>query len=231
MTEGTGEPRAPEPQILEPQILQREVGPFQANCYVVVCPETREAVVIDPGAEPPAILGMVREAGSRVVAIVTTHGHIDHVGAAGAVREATGAPVMVHREDARLLASPFLSLAALIPGWGATRVKPDRELADGDRVTFGRLSLLVRHTPGHTPGGVCLVIEREPDAPSICFSGDTLFAGSVGRTDFPGGDWTILERSIREVVYALPDRTLVLPGHGPGTTVGEEKRGNAFVRG
>jgi len=214
----------------EPEIRVREVGPFQANCYLLTDPLTRDTVVIDPGAEGKAILALIREAGLKPVYIVLTHGHIDHIGAAGPVREATGAPLLIHRADSEMLRSPWLNLAALAPG-GRVRLTADRVLADGDRLSFGGLTLDVRHTPGHTPGGISLVLDREPEGPSLCFSGDTLFAGSVGRTDFPGGDWDTLEDSIRRVLYALPDRTVVLPGHGPRTTVGREKRENAFVRG
>ncbi|RJQ11059.1 MAG: MBL fold metallo-hydrolase [Bacillota bacterium] len=207
------------------------VGPFQANCYLVTDPENAETVVIDPGAEAKDILKVIHEEGLKVVAIVNTHGHVDHVGAAAKVREATGAPVLIHSGDARMLQSPLLSLSALMPGAGGGRVTADRELSDGDTVTFGRFELEVRHTPGHSPGGVSLLVNLEPDAPSLCFSGDTLFAGSIGRTDLQGGNWDTLEASIRKVIYSLPDRTVVLPGHGPETTVGREKRANAFVRG
>lgn len=215
-----------------PEVRALVVGPFQANCYLVTCPETRETVVIDPGGEPQAILEAIKEGSLKVVAIVNTHGHVDHVGADAALREATGAPILIHAKDVAMLKSPLINLSALLPGGGGSkRVAPDRELADGDRIPFGRLALAVRHSPGHSEGGICLILDREPEAPSLCFSGDTLFAGSVGRTDLPGGDRDVLEASVRRVVYALPDRTVVLPGHGPETTVGREKRTNPFVSG
>jgi len=226
---GTAEPQRGE-KPGEPEIRVMELGPFQANCYLVTDPATRETVVIDPGAEPKTILKVIADASLKVVAIVNTHGHVDHVGADGPVREATGAPVLIHKDDASMLQSPLLNLSSLLPGGGGKRIDPDRRLGEGDRITLGGLELQVRHTPGHTQGGISLVLDREPEAPSLCFSGDTLFAGSIGRTDFPGGDWETLETSIRKVIYSLPDRTVVLPGHGPETSVGREKRGNAFVR-
>lgn len=220
-----------DPAMSEPEIRCLVVGPFQANCYLVTCPETRETVVVDPGAEAGKIQSSIESEGLKVVTIAATHGHVDHIGAADAVAEAAGAPVLIHSADADMLRSPLLSLSNLLPGGGgARRVEPDRLLEDGDTVPCGSFFLTVRHTPGHTPGGICLVIDREPEAANIVFSGDTLFAGSVGRVDFPGGDWDTLESSVRQVVYSLPDRTVVLPGHGPATTVGREKRANPFVR-
>lgn len=214
----------------EPEIRSLVVGPFQANCFVVTCPQTRVSLVIDPGAEADAIIEAIRREELSVSSIVCTHGHIDHVGAAGAVAEATGAPVLIHSADAAMLRSPLLSLSNLLPGGGgAGRLEPDRLLADGEEVACGTLTLTVRHTPGHTPGGICLWLDQEPEAAGILFSGDTLFAGSVGRVDFPGGDWDTLEDSVRRVIYSLPDRTAVLPGHGPATSVGREKRTNPFV--
>ncbi len=215
----------------EPEIRAMELGAFQANCYLITCPETKETVVIDPGAEANQILKVIAEAKLKVVAIVNTHGHIDHVGADAKVREATGAPVLVHKDDVEMLKSPMLSLAALLPKGEGGRLAPDRELSDGDRIPFGRYVLEVRHSPGHSEGGICLLLRREPAQPDICFTGDTLFAGSVGRTDFPGGDWDTLVASVRRVIYTLPDRTVLLPGHGPDTTVGTEKRSNPFVSG
>lgn len=221
--------KGPGPQ---PEVRVLVLGPFQSNCYLLSCPETKETVVIDPGAEANAITRVIDQNGLKVTAIVSTHGHVDHVSAAQALKEATGAPVLLHQADVPMLRSPLLGLSNLLPGArDAAKTAVDRELSDGDTLTFGSMSLAVCHSPGHSPGGICLVLELEPAAPSLCFSGDTLFAGSVGRTDFPGGDWKTLEDSVRRVIYSLPDRTLVLPGHGPETSVGRERRSNPFVPG
>jgi glyoxylase-like metal-dependent hydrolase (beta-lactamase superfamily II) len=198
------------------------VGPIQANCYILGCTDTREAAVIDPGGESDRILVKLAQDRLTLKAIVNTHGHFDHVGANKRLREATGAPIMIHRLDAPMLGRLSSSAAS----WGLSAEDspaPDRVLEEGDRITFGKITLGVLHTPGHTPGGISLY------ADGCVFVGDTLFAGSVGRTDFPGGSAETLKRSIQTKLFTLGDDVQVYPGHMGPTTIGEERRNNPFV--
>jgi glyoxylase-like metal-dependent hydrolase (beta-lactamase superfamily II) len=198
------------------------VGPIMANCFVLGCEETLEAAVIDPGDEPDRILRALAESNLTVKLIINTHGHFDHVGANKRLHEVTGAPILIHPLDAPMLSQLANSAAA----WGMSADNsppPGRELQDGDEVAFGKVVLQVLHTPGHTPGGVSLATERE------VFVGDTLFAGSIGRTDFPGGSFETLKESIQQKLFNLNDDLTVYTGHGPETTIGVEKRTNPFV--
>ncbi|RJX27738.1 MAG: MBL fold metallo-hydrolase [Dethiobacter sp.] len=203
-------------------LLERiEVGPFISNCYLVACPETREAVIIDPGAEGKFIIKRVRELGLKVKYIINTHAHIDHVGANGDVKDAFNVPILVHSADLPLYRSPQAS-TALFMGQGQTAL-PDQTLQEGDVLEVGTLKIKVLETPGHTPGGITL------DINGVLFSGDTLFAGSIGRTDFPGGSYRQIIKSIKDKILIYPDDTEVFPGHGPPTTVGDERRYNPFL--
>ncbi|PIE70494.1 MAG: MBL fold metallo-hydrolase [Deltaproteobacteria bacterium] len=205
-------------------LKQLAVGPIMANCFILGCPETRKAAVIDPGDEADKILMALADAGLKVTALVNTHGHFDHVAANKRMKEVTGAALMIHRDDAPMLSQ--LSLTAAAFGLSAENSPPaDRQLKDGDTITVGTLSLKVIHTPGHTPGGITLLCEGH------AFVGDTLFAGSIGRTDLPGGNFNTLISSIKNRLYDLPDNTVVHTGHGPDTTIGNEKRFNPFVQG
>lgn len=198
------------------------VGPIQANCHILGCEETLEAAVIDPGDEPDRILTALAESSLTAKLIINTHGHFDHVSANKRLKEVTGAPILIHFLDAPMLDQLSSSAAA----WGFTAdnsPKPDKELNDGDEVVFGHTTLKVIHTPGHTPGGISLY------APDFVFVGDTLFAGSIGRTDFPGGSFETLKESIRKKLFGLGDHVKVYTGHGPSTTIGEERRANPFV--
>jgi hydroxyacylglutathione hydrolase len=198
------------------------VGPIMANSFIVGCEETREAAVIDPGDEADRILLALAESGLVVKFIINTHGHLDHVGANKRLKEITGAPILIHPLDAPMLNQVASSAAA----WGITADNsppPDREIEDGDKVTFGNIILKVIHTPGHTPGGISLSTDHE------VFVGDTLFAGSIGRTDFPGGNFETIKKSIQQKLFTLNDDVKVYPGHGPATTVGVERRTNPFV--
>lgn len=197
------------------------VGALDTNCYIVGCEMSRKALVIDPGAEPERILAALRAEHLECEAIVNTHGHVDHIAANGAVKAATRAAIAIHAYDARALVDPAANLSSLAGGPGSQGVESPpatRLLAEGDEVTAGSVRLRVVHTPGHTPGSISLVGD------GVVFSGDTLFAGGgVGRTDFPGGSYESLVRSIEDKLFSLPDETVVYPGHGPSTTIGTER--------
>lgn len=198
------------------------VGIFQTNCYLVGCPETKEAMVLDPGGEVPPILERARALGLTIRSVVNTHGHYDHVvGNAELVRR-TGAELLIHEQDAPRLYTPEYDFSLLL-GLRRERSEPTRLLRAGDTVGVGTLSFRVLHTPGHTPGSICLL------GHGALFSGDTLFHLGVGRTDLPGGDMEALMRSLEEVLFPLDDDLTVYPGHGPETTLGYEKEHNPFL--
>lgn len=198
------------------------VGALETNCYVVGCRETKQGLIIDPAAEAERILAEVENLGLTVVAVVNTHGHIDHILANDVIRKATGAPLYMHAADVEFLRHPDRVFAQWL-GAPASFAPPDRTLADGEKVVVGRHSFAVLHTPGHTPGGISLYGE------GVVFTGDTLFAQGVGRTDLPGGDWRQLVDSIQTKLFVLPDETVVYPGHGPSTTIGAERADNPYV--
>ena len=200
------------------------VGPIGVNCYVVSDADSGQGIIIDPGGNAEEILSYVRDAKIAVKAIINTHGHGDHIGANDAVREATGAPLLMHAADQYMLKDARANLSAFM-GYQALSTPPDRLLAEGDEVAFAGGSFRVVHTPGHSPGGICLIGE------GAVFSGDTLFAESIGRCDFPGGSEIELVRSVREKLLPLPDETRVYPGHGPETTIGWERRYNPYLQG
>jgi hydroxyacylglutathione hydrolase len=201
------------------------VGPFAANCYVVGSFETKEGMIIDPGAEAKAILKTVHQMGLTISTIVITHAHIDHIGALREVQEKTDAQFAIHEaEKGFLFSTPMRVLTSL----GVSPVKsppqPNRLLKDGDSIDVGNLHFVVLYTPGHSSGGICL------SGHGVVFSGDTLFNSGIGRTDFPGMSHERLIRSIREKLMVLPDETVVYPGHGPSTTIGDERQGNPFLQ-
>lgn len=205
------------------QIIRITVGPLMTNCYLVVEPESKEALVIDPGDEAGRILARLEQTGARAKAIVLTHTHGDHIGAAGAVAEGTGAPILVHREESDWLTDANLNLSALLR-MPVVAPPADRFLNEGDELQVGGETLKVFHTPGHSPGGLSLYRE------GALFGGDLIFYESVGRTDLPGGDLPTLESMIAQKVLALPDDTQIYPGHGDTTTVGHERLYNPFLR-
>lgn len=197
------------------------VGPLQVNCYVVGCEATGETLVIDPGGDGDRLAQAIAAAGRRVVTVVNTHGHFDHIGGNRALLAATGAELLMHPDDLPLLRN----VAAHAAAFGLSvepSPAPSRLLNEGDSVEVGELSFAVYHVPGHSPGSICLY------GAGHLFVGDVLFAGSVGRTDLPGGNHETLISGIQTKLWTLPDATVVCPGHGPTTTIGREKRSNPF---
>ncbi len=203
------------------------VGRFAANCYIVGAEATKEGMIIDPGDKAKSILKNVEELELDIKFIVLTHSHIDHVGALKEVKEATGAEVAIHVDEAESLPKQGRSLSTLFVVGLAYKAppSPDRLLKDGDSIDIGDLHFLVLHTPGHSPGGICLFGQ------GMVFSGDTLFNYGIGRADLSGGSSSQLMNSIHTKLMVLPDNTIVCPGHGPDTTIDAERRGNPFLRG
>jgi hydroxyacylglutathione hydrolase len=205
-------------------IKELVVGPLMANCFICGCSKTKEAVVIDPGGDADTILLSLADAKLKVKYIINTHGHFDHVSANGKMKDATGADILIHPLDAPMLEK--LSSNAAFFGVSVENSPPcDQTLEEGDTVSFGDVTLKVIHTPGHTPGGISLYTN------GVVFVGDTLFAGSIGRTDFPGGNFNTLISSIKTKLFNMKDDIRVFSGHGPETSIGIEKRHNPFVRG
>ena len=210
-------------------IHQMPLGPIQANCFILGCEETRKAVVIDPGDDADRILATLAGDQLTVEHIINTHGHFDHVGANKRLNDVTGAGILIHSADAPMLNQLSSSAAA----WGMRAENSpaaDRLLEDGDTITFGTHTMSVLHTPGHTPGGICLYMEYVNDGSphKAVFVGDTLFAGSIGRTDFPGGNFETLINSIRTKLFSLDEDVKVYPGHMGNTSIGIEKQSNPF---
>lgn len=198
---------------------------FQANCYVVIDEGSGGAAVIDPGAEDGWLTSVAEK--WEVELILLTHAHADHIGGLNSLRQATGAPVYLHASEKDWLGEPELNLSAFHGGPGVRAEPPDQLIHGGETIKFGSTAFEVLHTPGHSPGGVAYLLRRAD--PPICFSGDTLFYRSVGRSDLPGGDAETLFASIRRDLFTLPPDTIILPGHGPETTVGDEMQYNPFV--
>ena len=200
------------------------VGPLQCNCSVIGDESTREGLVIDPGDDIEDVLTLVRKHNLQVKQIVVTHAHIDHVGGAMKLRAATGAPILLNQNDYALL-KMLDAQAAWIGVAPPGKVEIDHSVAQADSIKTGSLSADVIHTPGHTEGSICLYFPAEKKL----IAGDTLFAGSIGRTDLPGGSFEKIIRSLHDKVLELPDDTVVIPGHGPLTTIGRERHSNPFL--
>jgi hydroxyacylglutathione hydrolase len=205
-----------------------ESAPFAENTYIAHRRGESEAVVIDPGFEPEPILGYLSRVGLKVAAILNTHGHVDHIAGNATIKAAfPTAPLVIGAGDAAMLTDPWLNLSAPF-GSSITSPPADRTLREGETFEAAGLKLEVLEIPGHSPGHIVFVLRDESP---IVFGGDVLFAGSIGRTDFPGGDLHQLLASIRAKLWPLPDATTVYPGHGPATTIGEERRNNPFLIG
>ena len=201
------------------------VGALQVNCYIYWDEKTKDAFIIDAGEEPDLIEHIVRRDGLNVRYIINTHGHFDHVGANGRLKKTLNVPLAIHKDDLPLLASAEED-AMLFGVKGTKQPLPDILLKDGDTLKAGALTLEVIHTPGHTKGGICLYSRSE----GLLFTGDTLFAGSVGRTDFEGGSFEDIINSIKTRILPLDDSTSVFPGHGASTTLKKEKKFNQFIK-
>lgn len=206
----------------------RAVAPFYKNGFVIGCEETLEGVIVDPGDEVDQLLDAARDRRLAIRSILLTHAHLDHITGVAAAKRALGVPVWLHRDD-NVLYERVVQQGQMF----GLRVEPqppvDRFYDGEGPLRFGRYVVRVLHTPGHCPGGVCLAVNREGDEKATLFVGDTLFAGSIGRTDLPGGDMPTLMRSIREVLFRFPDDTVVWSGHGDQTTIGRERRTNPFL--
>jgi glyoxylase-like metal-dependent hydrolase (beta-lactamase superfamily II) len=201
------------------------VGPLQCNCSIVGDESSLEAIVIDPGDQIDSILAVLKKHSLTVKQIVVTHAHIDHVGGAMKLKQATGAPILLNENDSALLA--MLDVQASWLGMKAPGdVSIDRSVTDGDKVQAGSLQGDVMHTPGHTEGSICVLFAPQ----NLLIAGDTLFAGSIGRTDLPGGNYKKIIDSLNGKLLALPDQTIVVPGHGSLTTIGQERESNPFLK-
>lgn len=211
-------------------IESRAVGPFFKNGFVVGCEESREAVLIDPGDEVASLLAFAERNGLAIRDILLTHAHVDHVTGVAAAKRVLGVPIHLHRDDL-FLYERAVETGALF----GLKVEPqppiDVYYTPNDVIVFGTYEARPHHTPGHCPGGVCLQIGRKGEPGKELFVGDTLFAGAIGRTDLPGADYQTLINSIRNILFAFGDDAIVHPGHGPDTTIGQERRTNPFLTG
>ncbi|MBA7693693.1 Hydroxyacylglutathione hydrolase GloC [subsurface metagenome] len=198
-------------------------GSMLANCYIIADEEAKEAAIIDPSAEGEEILKVIKDDNLKVIYIINTHGHIDHIGANAEIKEATGAKILIHEDDRNLLSSPVKNLAIFL-GRMTKSPPADRLLKGGEIISLGKLKLKVIHTPGHTRGSICLLVDKK------LFTGDTLLRNSIGRTDLPGASEKILVQRIKEELLPLGDEVKIYPGHEEETTIGQERRNNPFLQ-
>ncbi|HUW22489.1 MAG TPA: MBL fold metallo-hydrolase [bacterium] len=197
------------------------VGPMEANCYILYNPDKREGLIIDPGAEGSHLIKFIKQEKISINYIINTHGHPDHIGANRKIKEHTNAPILIHQYDAPMLAKSGSVLSLIFPVESSSP-PADTFIKDGDLIECAGMKLKVLHTPGHTPGGISLLIDDS------IFTGDTLFSGSIGRSDLPGGSPEVLLNSIKKIL-SLDENLIVYPGHGPATTVSQELHSNPFI--
>lgn len=198
-------------------------GIYAANCYIVYSETTKDGIVVDPGGDVDQILGIIEKNNIAVQYIILTHGHGDHIGGIVELKAALNVPILIHEGDMELLTDGNKNLSTTM-AMGTVEIKPDSLVNDGDILKFGDLEALIIHTPGHTKGGISIKIKDN------IITGDTLFAGSIGRTDLLGGDFNTIIKSIKEKLLIYPDDTIVFPGHGEESTIGNEKKHNPFLR-
>lgn len=205
------------------KIVRIPAGIYGANSYIVYSENTRDAIIIDPGGDAEILLENIKEKDLNLKYILLTHGHGDHIGAVEEIKNKLKTKLLIHKDDVEMIKDPEINLSSIM-GTGGISLEPDQVLEDGDKVEFGDLEIDVVHTPGHTRGGVCLKIEDH------LFTGDTLFKGSIGRTDLKGGDYDALMDSINKKILVLDDNIIVLPGHGEISNIGNEKMTNPYLR-
>ena len=200
------------------------VGSLSANCYLLGCEKTRAGAIIDPGGDEKEIIDAVTGKNLDIKYIINTHAHIDHIQANEHIKKFFSCPVYIHEKDEELLVDSNLNLSSMMSPFPVKFSPPDKKLKEGEEIKLGNLSLLILHTPGHTPGSISIVVEKN------VFTGDALFAGGIGRTDLPGGDYDLLMQSINEKLLTLPDDFTIYPGHGPASKISTEKKENPFLK-
>ena len=205
------------------KVIRIPAGVYAANCYIVYSETTNDGIIVDPGGDADVILKVIDGNDLKIKHIILTHGHGDHIGGVVELLDVLKVPLLVHEDDVEMISDAKMNLSNIMP-IGAVELNPNKVLKDGDIITFGDLEAKIIHTPGHTPGGICIKIGDN------LITGDTLFQGSIGRTDLEGGDYDTIIKSIKENLLVFPDNTIVWPGHGVESTIGSEKRNNPFLR-
>lgn len=205
------------------KVIRIPAGIYAANCYIIYSETTKDGIIVDPGGDADVIFKTIEENHLKINHIILTHGHGDHIGGVMELLDILKVPLLVHEDDVDMISDAKMNLSNIMP-IGAVELSPDKVVKDGDIILFGDLEAEIIHTPGHTRGGICIKIEEN------LITGDTLFQGSIGRTDLEGGDYDTIIKSIKEKLLIFPDNTIVWPGHGVQTTIGNEKRNNPFLR-